>query len=148
MFKRIDLSDRFNGSVHDKLETPSEYEFISSKTISKNSKLNNMIEDLATKIGLKDQLLVSSFLQLQAGDYLQWSDIDIWNNDTIGKFFTIALTGKNFIEFKDGIVKVPKGSAIEFNTGDKHRIQNVDSKQTWLVLMVPDHLDISALLKN
>jgi len=81
-------------------------------------------------------------MQLQSGDFLEWSDIDYWKENTIGKFFSIALTSGNSIEFKDGIVQVPKYGAIEFNTGDVHRIRPVTSKQTWLVLMIPDYFNL------
>jgi hypothetical protein len=141
-FRRIDSADRINGSIHDKLETPSNYEFISFKRVFNNTPLFNAIEKLGSKIGLKDQILSSSLLKFQPGDILQWSEVDIWNENTIGKFFSIALTD-NKIEFKDKIEIVPKYSAIEFNTGDIHRITNVNSNQYWLVLIVPDYLTIN-----
>mgnify|MGYP003632437857 CR=1 FL=1 len=141
-FKRIEAIDRHESHVHDNLETLSDYEFISSRAVAKNNELFNAIEDLAETIGLKDKVLVSSFMQLQSGDFLEWSDIDYWQENTIGKFFSIALTSGNSIEFKDGIVQVPQYGAIAFNTGDVHRIQTVNSKQTWLVLMIPDYFNL------
>lgn len=141
-FKRIEGIDRRESHIHDNLETLSDYEFISSRAVAKNNELFNAIEDLAETIGLKDKVLVSSFMQLQSGDFLEWSDIDYWKENTIGKFFSIALTSGNSIEFKDGIVQVPKYGAIEFNTGDVHRIRPVTSKQTWLVLMIPDYFNL------
>ena len=141
-FKRIDPIDRHESHIHDNLETLSDYEFISSRLVTKNNDLFNAIEDLAETIGLKDKVLVSSFMQLQSGDFLEWSDIDYWNDNTVGKFFSIALTSGNSIEFKDGVVEVPQYGAIEFNTGDVHRIQPVTSKQTWLVLMIPDYFNL------
>jgi len=138
-FRRINSSDRINCSIHDKLETPSDYEFISFKRVISNTELFNAIEKLASKIGLNNQILSSSLLKFEPNDYLQWSEVDIWEENTIGKFFSIALSD-NKIEFKDKTEIVPKYSAIEFNTGDVHRIKNVESTQYWLVLMVPDHL--------
>lgn len=142
-FKRIDPVDRKESHIHDKLETPSNYEFISSRSVTKNNNLFNAIESLSEKIGLKDKVLVSSFIQLQPGDFLEWSDIDYWNDNTVGKFFSIALTSGNSIEFRsEGVIQVPQYGAIEFNTGDVHRIQSVNSKQTWLVLMIPDYFNL------
>jgi|VirMetMinimDraft_7_1064189.scaffolds.fasta_scaffold28277_4 hypothetical protein len=141
-FKRIDSTDIRESHVHDKLEAPSNYEHICSRTVAKNNALFNDIEDLAEAIGLEDKVLVSSLMQLQPGDFLTWNDVDYWQENAVGKFLSIALTSGNSIEFKDGTVKVPQYTAIEFNTGDVHCIQPVKTKQAWLVLMIPDHFDL------
>jgi len=140
--KRVDSIDRRNGFVHDSLGNKSEFQFISYRKILQDSALFDSIEDLTEKINLKDKVLTASILEFNPGDFLEWSEIDLWKQNTVAKFFSIALTNNNSIEFKDGTVQVPIYSAIEFNTGDVHRVQNANSKQTWLVLMIPDYFNL------
>lgn len=141
--KRVDSSDIRSGAAHDSLGNRSEFQFISYRKILQHSPLFDSIESLAEKLNLKDKVLTASILEFESGDFLEWSEIELWKQNTVAKFFSIALTKGNSIEFKDGVVQVPQYSAIEFNTGDVHRVQKVNSKQAWLILMVPDHLIIN-----
>ena len=139
---RVDSGDRNRGFVHDSLGNKSEFHFIPYRKILQHSALFGSIESLTEKINLKDKVLTASILEFNPGDFLEWSEIALWKQNTVAKFFSIALTNGNSIEFKDGVMKVPRYSAIEFNTGDVHRKQPSSSKQTWLVLMIPDYFNL------
>lgn len=151
-FIRVDGTNRRTGGSL-KRNNLSEYEFIDTRTVIKNPKLFDAIEELGDKLNLKDELLVEYLLQFKKGDFLDWMDYDLWKPKTIGKFFTIALTKGNYIEFLNEdetteLIQVPQYGAMEFNTGDLHRVTPVKKTQTWLVLMVCDDLCLEKKFKD
>jgi hypothetical protein len=142
-FKRaVSVGRRTGGSAErNKL---SEYEYIRTSRILKEIDLYKKIKDISTKLGIWEYVLVHYILQLQPNDFLDLQDC--WHEKsgyrTIGKFFSIALTNGNYITISDKLYKVPQYHAIEFSPTTLHEIKTVSTKQTWLVYMIPDHLNV------
>lgn len=151
-FKRTETVCRSSTDQSHYKNNISEFEYINTKEIFKNKELFNDIEQLSSKINLENVVLVEYLLNFKKNDFLDWMECEYWETNTIGKFLSFALTDGNTIEFKNGddneIVKVPKYSAIEFNTADVHRVKKVNKEHTWLVLMVPDHLNLDIIFKD
>jgi len=150
-FKRAETIGRRIGQSHYR-GCFSEYEYINTRRVLRSPELFDTIEDFTSKIKLDDKALVEYILNFKQGDFLDWMDYDLWQSNTVGKFLSFALTDDNNIEFKNGdeieSIPVPKYSAIEFNTSEIHRVVKVNKQQTWLVLMVPDYLDLDKTFKE
>lgn len=122
----------------------SEYEYIRTSRFLKDINLYKKIKDISTKLNIWEYVLVHYILQLQPKDFLDLQDC--WNEKSgykpVGKFFSIALTKGNYITIADKLYKVPQYHAIEFSPTELHKISTVSSKQTWLVYMIPNHLNV------
>ena len=142
-FKRaVSIGRRTGGSAErGKL---SEYEYIRTSRFIKEIDLFKKIKDISTKLNIWEYALVHYVLQLQPNDFLDLQDC--WNEQSgykpVGKFFSIALTSDNYITISNKLHKVPQYHAIEFSPTSIHEITTVCTKQTWLVYMVPNHLDV------
>ena len=118
-----------------------------------------VIKTLAKRLNVYDYMLVHYILQLQSGDFLDiqdyWQEDDglskvegVNNRWIIGKFFSIALTDNNNVNIDGDDVNVPQYHAIEFNPATLHSIPKVSCKNTWIVYMVPEYLDMDSTLNK
>tara|TARA_R110000765_G_scaffold7963_4_gene25992 strand:+ start:12856 stop:13377 length:522 start_codon:yes stop_codon:yes gene_type:complete len=125
----------------------SSYEYLNTSKVLLNQPLYKKIKGMCEELNIWDFILVNYFLQLQRKDYLDLQDY--WEGERmIGKFLSIALTENNSIEVDGVVVNVPKYSAIEFSPSQPHAISEVQEKQTWLVLMVANYVDVDKAIRS
>jgi hypothetical protein len=140
----------------------SEYEYVNTRQIIHTPPLMRQIKEVAKKLNLYDHMLVHYILQLQPDDFLDLQDY--WQEGSglhaaksnnghgrvwyTGKFFSIAVTPDNIVNIEDEDVSVPQYHAIEFHPKILHSVPKVNKKTTWMVFMVPVHLDLSSILNT
>jgi hypothetical protein len=146
-FKRASGFGRRTGNSMER-ENLSEYEYINTRSVFKNSLLKKELHTLTDDLNLTPHLLVNYILRFQRGDFLDWMDYFMWQQSkaVIGKFFSIALEKDGVVGFKEIQAYVPRYHAIEFSPKTIHRVDKVKSRQTWLVLMVSSHLVLKDII--
>jgi hypothetical protein len=125
----------------------SSYEYITTAETLLNQTLHEKIKKMCKVLNLWDHILVHAFLQLQCKDYLSLQEYWV-NTRPLGKFVSVALTENNFIKVGEVVTDVPKYSAIEFSPTQLHAISEVQEKQTWLVLMVANYVDVDKAIRS
>ena len=150
---------RVGGSL--KRNALSEYEYINTRKMISEPTLRAQIKVVCKSLNVSDCIITHNFLHLQPNDFLDWQDY--WQDYqqtrsivTLSKkwmgpftnFFSIALTDGNVVEFKDEVIDVPIYHGIVFPPSDVHRVPKVKKPHTWLVLGIPDHLDVGKILFN
>ena len=157
-FKRAKGTGRRTGGSNDR-NNLSEYEYINTRSVIRLRPLMKVVKALAKRLNIYDYMLVHYILQLQPGDFLDIQDY--WQEDEgldkvdgasnrwiLGKFFSIALTDNNNVNIDGDHICVPQYHAIEFNPAVIHSIPKTSYKNTWLVYMVPDYLNIDSTLNK
>jgi len=146
-FKRASGFSRRTGNSMER-ENLSEYEYINTRSIFKNTPLKKELHTLTDCLNLTPHLLVNYILRFQRGDFLDWMDYFMWQQSRaiIGKFFSIALEGDGVVGFKEIQAYVPRYHAIEFSPKEIHKVNKVNTRQTWLVLMVSSHLVLKDII--
>ena len=128
----------------------SKYEYIRTARFMHDMYAYELIKNLANTIGIWKYTLVNYVLQLQKGDFLDiqddWRRVD--HGNPIGKFFSIALTRDNNILINNKNYFVPQYNAIEFNPTDIHEIKPVQSKNTWMIFMIPKGVRVADVINN
>ena len=78
-------------------------------------------------------------------DYFLWQETRAF----VGKFFSIAMEGEGTVHFKHTEpLTVPQYHAIEFSPKHIHAVKPVNTRQTWLVLMVSNYLVLKDKIYN
>jgi hypothetical protein len=148
-FKRAANVGRRTGGSADR-NNLSAYEYIRTARFLNDMHAYESVKYLGTKLGIWKYILVHYVLQLQKGDFLDIQDD--WqkpiHNKPIGKFFSIALTSENSIIIDNDKYIVPKYSAIEFSPTKIHEIKPVKQKNTWMVFMVPQSVNMGDVINN
>ena len=127
----------------------SEYEYINTRTVYKKPKLE--IEKITDELNLTRHTLVYYVLRFQPDDFLDWMDYFLWQETKafVGKFFSIPMEGDGVVHFKHtDPVTVPQYHAIEFSPKHIHAVKPVNTRQTWLVLMVSNYLVLKDKIHN
>lgn len=133
----------------------SQYKYINTKKVLLEHSLKSSIDTLTTALNIKPNTITHNILHFEPGDFLDWQDYYMWKKKSqfvgsmmiIGpviKFFSIALTDGNCIEFKDKSYNIHKHHGIVFDLSDIHRVPKVDNNHQWLVLGVAKHIDINS----
>ena len=131
----------------------SRYKYINTKKVLLERSLKASIDRFTQSMNLKSNVITHNILHFEPGHFLDWQDYYMWkkNFQLVGsmaiigpviKFFSIALTTGNNIEFKDREYDVDKHHGIVFELSDVHRVLPVQMDQYWLVLGVAKHIDI------
>ena len=134
-----------------KRDNLSEYEYINTRSVYRKPELKKEIEKVTDHLNLTQNTLVYYALRFQPNDFLDWMDYFLWQETRafVGKFFSIAMEGEGTVHFKHTEpVTVPQYHAIEFSPKHIHAVKPVNSRQTWLVLMVSNHLVLKDKIYN
>ena len=129
----------------------SEYEYINTRTVYRKPKLKKEIEKITDELNLTRHTLVYYVLRFQPDDFLDWMDYFLWQETKafVGKFFSIPMEGDGVVHFKHtDPVTVPQYHAIEFSPKHIHAVKPVNTRQTWLVLMVSIYLVLKDKIHN